>query len=62
MLAWFKGYRTQFFGVLLAVLGVIQQYTREVVPDDWQGLVLMTVGILVVVLREITTTPPRQKE
>lgn len=58
----FKGYRTQVFGILLAILGVVQQYAREIFPDDTEGLVLMVTGILVVILRELTTSPPRKKE
>lgn len=57
-----KGYRTQIFGVLLAILGVVQQYTPEVVPPEHQGTVLMIAGILVVILREFTTTAPRKNE
>lgn len=58
MLRYLKGNRTRLFGVLLMILGVVEQYAREVVPQDKQGLVLMVVGIVVIILRQITTTPP----
>lgn len=58
MLRYLKGNRTRLFGTLLMILGVVEQYAREVVPQEYQGLVLMAVGIVVIILRQITTTPP----
>ena len=54
----FKGNRTRAFGTLILVLGVVEQYAREVIPDAYQGLVLMGTGIAIIILRQITTTPP----
>lgn len=58
MLRYLKGNRTRLFGILLMILGVVEQYAREVVPQEYQGMVLMAVGIAVIILRQITTTPP----
>lgn len=58
MMRWLKGNRTRIVGALIAILGVVEMYAREVIPADYQGLVLMSIGILMIVLRQITTTPP----
>lgn len=58
MLRYLKGNRTRLFGTLLMILGVVEQYAREVFPQEYQGYVLMAVGIAVIVLRQITTAPP----
>ena len=57
-----KGWRTQAFGVLVAVLGVVQIYAPEVLPDAWRPWAMMAIGIAIIVLREITTTRPRRAE
>ncbi len=56
-----KGNRTRIFGTAILVLGVVQEYAREVIPAEWQGLTLAAVGIAIVVLREITSTAPGTK-
>jgi hypothetical protein len=56
-----KGQRTRLFATLIMILGVVETYAREVIPDDWQGLLLMLIGITVIILRQITTTPPGEK-
>lgn len=58
MTRWLKGNRTRLFGATIAILGVVETYAREVVPDEYQGMVLMAVGIAIIILRQITTTPP----
>ncbi len=62
MLNWLKGYRTQLFGLMIAILGLLEQYAREVFPEEWQGFILLAVGIAIIILREITNTAPRRKE
>jgi hypothetical protein len=52
-----KGYRTVALGALLSILGLFEQYAREIVPDEYQGWTLFVVGILIVLLRLVTTTP-----
>ena len=56
-----KGNRTRIFGVLISSLGVLQMYAREIIPTEYQGLVLTGVGIAIIVLRELTTTPPGKR-
>ena len=58
----FKGNRTRAFGTLVLILGVIEQYAREVFPEDWQGLILMTIGVVIIILRQVTTTAPGSSE
>jgi hypothetical protein len=36
-------------------------YAREVIPADYQGYVLMGIGISIIILRQLTTTPPGEK-
>ena len=57
----FKGNRTRVFGALISILGVVELYAREVIPDEYQGYTLMVIGIVVIVLRQLTTTPPGEK-
>ncbi len=52
-----KGKRTVLFGTAITILGVVELYVREVVSIDYQGHVLMGIGIAVVILRAVTTTP-----
>lgn len=56
-----KGNRTRIFGVIVMCLGVLETYTREIVPQEYQGIVLAIIGILIVVFREITTAPPGRR-
>lgn len=53
-----KGNRTRVFGTAILVLGVVESYAREVIPPEYQGMVLMGIGVAVIILRELTTTPP----
>ena len=57
----FKGNRTRLLGTLIMILGVIELYAREIFPPEWQGYVLVTIGIAVIILRQLTTTPPGRK-
>lgn len=57
----FKGNRTRLFGTAILILGVVEQYAREVIPAEWQGVTLMGVGIAVIILRQVTSTPPGEK-
>ncbi len=54
----FKGNKTRLFGTAILILGVVQQYAREVIPAEWQGWALTGIGVAIIVLRELTTTPP----
>lgn len=53
-----KGNRTRIFGSALAILGLAETYGRELVPEMYQGWFLFGIGVAVILLRQITTTPP----
>jgi len=57
----FKGNRTRLFGTIIAALGVIETQAN-VIPEDWRGWVLMGTGVVIIVLRQLTTTAPGAKE
>lgn len=57
-LSWLKGRRTQIAAFLIAALGIIEAFGREVIPEAYQGFTLMTVALLMLVLRQMTTTAP----
>lgn len=56
-----KGNRTLIIGTMISILGLFEQYAREIVPDDFQGLALFSVGVLMILLRLVTTTPVGKK-
>ena len=52
-----KGWRTLLFAGVVALAGVLEQFDWfQIVPAQWNGLVLVVVGIVVAWLRKITTT------
>lgn len=57
MIAWLKGKRTLIVGTAISVLALFDTYAREIVPDDFQGWALFVSGLLMIVLRLVTTTP-----
>jgi uncharacterized protein YjeT (DUF2065 family) len=57
-----KGNKTRLFGMAVAVLGVVEMYVREVIQVEYQGLVLMGIGVAIVILRELTDTPAGRSE
>ncbi len=58
-----KGWKTMLVSLLIAVIGVLQatDWATIVRPDE-VGPVMLGVGILVAVLRVVTTTPIGRKE
>jgi len=57
-----KGNKTRILGAAVAVLGVVEMYVREVVPPEYQGMVLMGIGVAIVIFRELTNTPAGKSE
>ena len=56
--------RTMWFSFLLVVLGALLDnfsYLQNVIDPKYYGVILVTVGIIVAVLRFITTQPMREK-
>lgn len=48
--------KTSWFGIGLIILGALEQSgLMELVPDEWKGFALSTVGFLTLVLRNLTT-------
>jgi len=53
-----KGYKTLLFAIILAIAGALEQFNWiDIFPEQWTGLVVVIVGIIVGWLRKITTTP-----
>lgn len=53
-----KGYRTLLFAVLLAIAGALEQFDWvQVIPEQWSGIALAVIGVIVAWLRKITTSP-----
>jgi hypothetical protein len=58
-----KGYKTLLFSLILAIAGALEQFDwLEIVPEQWNGLVLVVIGLIVAWLRKITTTPVGKSE
>lgn len=56
--------KTLIFSYLLAMLGVVElQFgtVRHLIPPDYQGLVLIGIGMVTAVLRLATTQPLQNK-
>jgi len=58
-----KGYRTTIVGVLVALLGAAEQFNWiDVVPTEWANLIIAAIGVIMIYLRKITTTPVGESE
>ena len=56
--------RTMWFSFLLVVLGALLDnfsYLQNVIDPKYYGVILVTIGIIVAVLRFITTQPMSEK-
>lgn len=57
-----KGQKTRIFGVLVILLGLLEaldpSMVATLVPVDYQWAITPAIGFLIIVLRQITTTPP----
>jgi hypothetical protein len=56
--------KTIWFALALTALGVIEQQYKlieNVVPEAWRGLVFVGIGVVVAVLRVVTTMPLEEK-
>ena len=52
-----KGWKTIIFGALIAALGTIDAASlANVIPQQFAGLVVGAIGVVVMFLRSITTT------
>ena len=58
-----KGFKTLIFGALIAALGGIQAADlANIVPEPYIGLVMGAIGLAVMGLRAITSTPVGSSE
>jgi hypothetical protein len=58
-----KGWKTLLFAIILAIAGALEQFDwLQIIPEQWSGLALVVVGILVGYLRKLTTTPLGKSE
>lgn len=57
-----KGRRTQLIAALIMAVGLFEQHARELVPADYQGWALFVAGLLMIIMRQITTTPPGKRD
>ena len=52
--------KTMWFSLALMVLGVIFEnfsYVQNIIDQRWYGPILITIGVIVAVLRFVTTMP-----
>lgn len=53
-----KGFKTIFAGLATFAIGMLEQYdVTDIVPEKFDDLALAGVGVLMVLLRMVTTTP-----
>ena len=57
-----KGNRTRIIGAAIAILGLVEAYAHEIVPVEWQPWTYVGIGIAMIILRQITTTPPGERD
>lgn len=58
-----KGWRTLLFAAIVAVLGAVETFDwATVIPQQFVGIALMAIGILVGYLRKITNTALGENE
>ena len=58
-----KGIKTLLFGAIITALGGIQAADlATIVPDQFIGIVMAGIGMVVMFLRTITTTPVLKSE
>lgn len=56
--------KTINYGLLLMIVGSLEinfNYLKEYIPEEWYGALFVLVGILVVILRFLTTTSLKNK-
>ena len=53
-----RGYRTLIIGALVAILGIAEGFDWiNIVPAAWAEFILGAIGVIMIYLRKITTTP-----
>lgn len=58
-----KGYRTLFFSLAIAIVGVLQSFDwATLIAPEHAGVALTAVGVASAILRFLTSTPVGEKE
>lgn len=58
-----KGYKTILAAIAVIVMGALEQFdVTSIIPDQYDGLALAVVGLVMAGLRLITSTPVGNKE
>jgi hypothetical protein len=61
-----KGNRTRIFATIVGILGLVEtaypDIVHHMVEPQYQGLVLLGIGVGIFLLRQITSTPPGARE
>lgn len=53
-----KGYRTLIIGAIIAILGIAEGLDWvNLVPQEWADFIIGGIGLAMMYLRKITTTP-----
>ena len=56
--------KTIWLGLLLVILGALYDnfsYLQDIIHPQWYGIILVTIGVAVAILRFITTMPLEDK-
>lgn len=59
---WWQGHRTRIVGSLLSFCGYVSTADLAWLPDNIEGPIMFGSGLVVIALRQMTTTPPGVKE
>lgn len=59
-----KGWRTRILAFVVGSIGIVEQFypdtIKQLIPQEYNGLAMMVIAIVILGLRQITTTPPGQ--
>lgn len=54
-----KGFRTLFLSAIITMLGFFQQAgIIDLIPDNYRGIAISSIGLLMAILRLMTNTKP----
>ena len=57
-----QGWKTLIFGAVVTILGGLQAAdVAQFVPEHWVGVVMGFIGVVIMILRVLTTTPVGEK-
>jgi hypothetical protein len=56
--------KTMWLGLVLVIFGALYDnfsYLQSIIHPEWYGVILVTIGVLVAILRFVTTLPLEEK-